>query len=814
MNFTKKNCISSKYFKFQSSYTLTTPILGDVFSELVLKMNQNVMGVQFSPRGPDGYVLVSDTEKALQDGRLDCAAYSGNYSFLKNSVYELYKTVPFGLSAEAYISYLFEKGGLDRLTQEAEKDNLFVFPMCLLPPQTGGWFQKEIQSLEDFKDIRIRIFGPGRNILEKLGAKTTFLEQSHIIPALNNGLINAVEFSVIEIDADLGLPEKLNYWYTPSWNQLSTTLYFAMNLKKWKSLSNQQQKQIKLLLKENMYSNYISSNAKQIRFLEKYRPQLRTFPDKVLKGLRDSWEEWLDEPGNEFIKTEYQRMKAYALQYSAYNSIMSRNISFAEQGINSHLFEWDYIIVGAGISGAVVLEQLVQKYGRTKNILVLERQDEIGGSLKSYRRDYGETSYTHSDDRRYLEFGGMRYFKEFMPYVEKYRIKYGLTRKDIIMNNGFNLLSTEGKKKLLKDVEFEDRIAEKLKKLLYKRLNIENTTSIEEVVADSRLRERFYNDTLSSKNYASFLVPSEITSTEFTKLDKNFGYAGLIDSDIASSVTLFEFLELSNWQTQQIIEEGYQHMVEKIFSTNGLNTTDTETGKKIDAQTQTNVLQVDGRRLTTDQGDFLGKKIIWTVQPRFLKEIGQRSNMESEILDELENGFVDCAATKIFLFYDKPWWDPNLVGRQLLDNPVGQLWMWDDKTLLLYCLNESAKYWHQSLGIDPKEYYGKYIDIKNEIETTPDWYTTRFLPLIDKIVPTTNRTPLKGYGIAMWTDHINFWKARPSKTYGNILDRVERIRFPWSTRDHVYVANATSSHQGWVNGSIEDVLDVFSQYDI
>lgn len=326
MKIHKNNCCCSRSLRFQSSYTLDTPILGKVFTDLVLKINNNVMGVQLKPRGPDGYVPVPETEKAIQEGKLDCAFTGLSYSFLQNSIYELYTTVPFGLSADAYISYLFEEGGIDNLNKKAAKDGLFIYPMALLPPETGGWFQKEIESVEDFKDITIRIFGLGRNILENLGAKTVFLPQTSIIPSLKSGLINAVEFSTIEVDAHLGLPENLNYWYTPSWNQLSTVLYFVINLRKWNSLFHEQQNLIKLLLKENMYSNYISSNANQIDFLEKYKSQLRTFPKRVLYAMRDAWEQWLNEPGNENTKKEYENIKAYAVKYNAYDNIMSRAV--------------------------------------------------------------------------------------------------------------------------------------------------------------------------------------------------------------------------------------------------------------------------------------------------------------------------------------------------------------------------------------------------------------------------------------------------------------------------------------------------------
>lgn len=321
-----KNKCCCKYFKFQSSYDLQTPILGPVFTNLTENVNKYVPCVKFCSRGPGGYVPVVETEKAILDGRLDCAFSGLSYSALQNSFYELYTSVPFGIDADAYITYLFEKGGLDTLNNEAIKDGFYLYPMALLPPETGGWFNKEINKPEDFQDITMRIYGLGRNIIEGLGGKTLFLPQSELKNALEKGIINAVEFSTIEVDEFVGLPNLLKYWYSPSWNQLSTVLYFVCNLEKWNSLSNKQQEMIKIQLKENMYSNYLTSNSRQIEYLNKYKSQLRVFPDEVLDAMRQSWLNWLEKPENLQTKNEYVKIKAFSETFYSYEDIMKKGV--------------------------------------------------------------------------------------------------------------------------------------------------------------------------------------------------------------------------------------------------------------------------------------------------------------------------------------------------------------------------------------------------------------------------------------------------------------------------------------------------------
>ena len=84
---------------------------------------------------------------------------------------------------------------------------------------------------------------------------------------------------------------------------------------------------IKIMLKENMWSNYISNNAVQIDYVAQYENQLRVFPDDVLDGMKLAFSAWLDKPDNEAVKLEYNRIKAYSVKYNSYKTLMSRNVT-------------------------------------------------------------------------------------------------------------------------------------------------------------------------------------------------------------------------------------------------------------------------------------------------------------------------------------------------------------------------------------------------------------------------------------------------------------------------------------------------------
>ena len=313
-------CRNNQTLRMQSSYYLDTPTISSIYKKFIEDINQDVFGLKIIGKGPGGYVPVTDTEKAIINGELDCAYTGLGYSIQQSEILELYTSVPFGFPGDAYISYILHGGGLDRLNQVGAKLGLYYYPMALLPPETGGWFNKEIKNTSDFKNIRMRIYGIGRSIIEMLGGKGIFLAQNDIIPAVNAGLVDAVEFSTIEIDDHLGLPSIFKYWYSPSWNQYSTILYFVINLKVWNNLSQAQRDSIHEILLANLYNKYIENNRTQYNYLIKYENKLRKFPPNVLRDMKSAFKKILDE--NKNLKNEYYNMKDYVDKYLTYEKIM------------------------------------------------------------------------------------------------------------------------------------------------------------------------------------------------------------------------------------------------------------------------------------------------------------------------------------------------------------------------------------------------------------------------------------------------------------------------------------------------------------
>ena len=145
--------------------------------------------------------------------------------------------MPFGPGLGEYLAWM-KHGGGEKLMQELyAKYNIHSVMCHLIPPEASGWFRKEIKTLDDLKGLKMRFFGLGANVMQKLGVSTQLLQAGEIFQALQLGTIDATEFSMPVMDLSLGFHQVAKFYYFPGWHQQATVGDLIINKAKWDSLS-------------------------------------------------------------------------------------------------------------------------------------------------------------------------------------------------------------------------------------------------------------------------------------------------------------------------------------------------------------------------------------------------------------------------------------------------------------------------------------------------------------------------------------------------------------------------------------------------
>lgn len=137
----------------------------------------------------------------------------------KNEAFVAFASVPFGLDAEGYNIWLYEKGGLEMMQELYGKFNLFALPGGQVGQELGLFSNKRATRMEDFKGMRVRTPGWYMDILTRLGASVSPLPGGEIYLALERGVIDAAEFSSPAVNYPMGFDEITKYVIQPGVHQ-------------------------------------------------------------------------------------------------------------------------------------------------------------------------------------------------------------------------------------------------------------------------------------------------------------------------------------------------------------------------------------------------------------------------------------------------------------------------------------------------------------------------------------------------------------------------------------------------------------------
>ena len=242
-------------------------------------------------------------------------------------VANLLGAMPFGPDAQTFVGWIYKGGGLEILQKEYDKYNVQVLPCYVIPAEGGGWFNKEINSVEDFDGLKMRISGLGAKVLSKLGASTQLIPGGELYLALERGRIDATEFSLPVIDKQLGFAEIAKYRYFPGWHQPSSVGSFLINQSVWNQYNKQEKSWFWSACKANI-TDWMSLPSEQggvIAEMKEKGVQYRRFPDSVLQRLREVSKQVLEEEAakDEHFKAAYESLLDYMERTRTWNELQA-----------------------------------------------------------------------------------------------------------------------------------------------------------------------------------------------------------------------------------------------------------------------------------------------------------------------------------------------------------------------------------------------------------------------------------------------------------------------------------------------------------
>ncbi|MBL4801723.1 MAG: TRAP transporter substrate-binding protein [Emcibacter sp.] len=263
---------------------------------------------------------------AVRGGKADVYHGSEYYWQGKHKAFSFFTAVPFGLTAMEQSQWLNYGGGQELWDELSQKFNIKGLACTNSGVQMGGWFKKEINSLQDFKGLRIRIPGLGGEVLKRLGATPVTKAGGEIYLALSQGNIDASEWVGPWNDLAFGFHNITKYYYTSAFQEPGAAIVAGFNLEVWNSFSKSDKAIITAVAGNNYQKSLAEFNARNAASLkvlvEKHNVQLKTFSDDILRSLARISDEVIQEIALEDeltkrIYNSYMDTRRAAMEWSA-----------------------------------------------------------------------------------------------------------------------------------------------------------------------------------------------------------------------------------------------------------------------------------------------------------------------------------------------------------------------------------------------------------------------------------------------------------------------------------------------------------------
>jgi TRAP-type mannitol/chloroaromatic compound transport system substrate-binding protein len=236
---------------------------------------------------------------AVSTGTADMYNGAEYYWQGKSAAFNFFTAVPFGMTAQELNAWIDFGGGRQLWEQLSAKFNVIAFQSANTGVQMGGWFNKEITSLDDFKGLKIRMPGLGGEVMRRLGAAAVALPGGEIFPSMKSGAIDASEWVGPWNDLAFGFHQVAKYYYCPGFHEPGAGLSTGVNLDVWKSLTASQREIIRnACAAENAstMSEYNYKNASALDTLvKKHKVQVRSFAPEIMQALKTTSDKVLAE---------------------------------------------------------------------------------------------------------------------------------------------------------------------------------------------------------------------------------------------------------------------------------------------------------------------------------------------------------------------------------------------------------------------------------------------------------------------------------------------------------------------------------------
>ncbi|RDI59519.1 TRAP transporter substrate-binding protein [Microvirga subterranea] len=287
---------------------------GELLAKYVAEATDGKFIIQ--PFAPGEIVGAPQALDAVGSGTVELTHSCSYYYVGKDPTFAIGTNLPFGMNSRQTNAWLYHGNGNALLNEFYAKYNLFALPAGNTGAQMGGWFRKEIKTVQDLQGLKMRIAGLAGQIMGKLGVVPQQIAGGDLYPSLERGTIDAAEWVAPYDDEKLGLNKVAPYYYYPGFWEGGPAIHFFINLQKWNELPKAYQAAFTAAAgyaNVDTQAKYDAKNPAALRSLIGAGAQLRAFSPEIMDAAYKAANEIYDDLSakNPDFKKIYDSYKAF-----------------------------------------------------------------------------------------------------------------------------------------------------------------------------------------------------------------------------------------------------------------------------------------------------------------------------------------------------------------------------------------------------------------------------------------------------------------------------------------------------------------------
>jgi TRAP-type mannitol/chloroaromatic compound transport system substrate-binding protein len=278
-------------WKLAQTWGTGFPIFGDAvikMADMVNAMSGGEMEIRIDSANKHKAAFgILDMVKAGQYEMGHSASY---YWKGKDASTMFFSTMPFGMIAPEQYAWFYYGGGMELMKKVYDNQGVYSFPGGNTGNQMGGWFRKEINTLEDLQGLKMRVPGFAGEVLAELGVVVTNIAPGELYTALERGTIDALEWVGPSLDLNMGFQKIAPYYYT-GWHEPATELQFMVNKAAFDALPAHLQEILTAAMQFAAYDMYARSyhdSSVNWASIEEDYPEvmIRTLPSEIIAAMK------------------------------------------------------------------------------------------------------------------------------------------------------------------------------------------------------------------------------------------------------------------------------------------------------------------------------------------------------------------------------------------------------------------------------------------------------------------------------------------------------------------------------------------------